>query len=259
LHVADEFQEKWQFPNCIGALDGKHIHIRKPGNSGAMYFNYKHTFSIVLMALVDADYRFLFVNVGMQGRIADGGIFESTALHKILRTGGLNIPGSKCFPNGDRPMPFAVVADDASPLRSYILKPFPFRQLTKEQRIFNYRLSRARRVIENAFGILANRFRVLLTLMHISPDQAEIMVMACCALHNMLRVKAPAAITANVDIEDPVTHIVTPGNWRDDPTMIPIPRLRGNNATKNAKVQRQYICDYFNSEQGSIPWQNAMI
>ena len=58
------------------------------------------------------------------------------------------------------------------------MKPYAFRGLTRENRIFNYRLSRVRRVSENAFGILANRFRVFLTLMQLSSENAEKVVLA---------------------------------------------------------------------------------
>jgi hypothetical protein len=64
LAVADAFNDKWQFPHCLRAMDGKHIVMKKPSNSGSTFYNYKHTFSIVLLAVVDPSYRFLYVAVG---------------------------------------------------------------------------------------------------------------------------------------------------------------------------------------------------
>ena len=62
LSVAKEFEEKWQFSNCAGAINGKHVPLINSFNSGSTYFNYKSFFSIVLLALVDADYKFLYVH-----------------------------------------------------------------------------------------------------------------------------------------------------------------------------------------------------
>ena len=75
--IAEKTKERWQFPNCIGAIDGKHIAIRHPKSSGSEFYNYKGFFSIVLMAIVDYDYEFLFCDVGCQGRISNGGVFRN--------------------------------------------------------------------------------------------------------------------------------------------------------------------------------------
>lgn len=76
LKVSKEYDEKWNFPHCIGAMDGKHVQLQAPVASGSNFFNYNSTFSIVLFALVDADYNFLYADVGCQGRISDGGFSE---------------------------------------------------------------------------------------------------------------------------------------------------------------------------------------
>jgi hypothetical protein len=257
--VINGFWERWQMPNTVGALDGKHIVLRKPLNSGSTYFNYKSSFSIVLMALVDYDYKFLFLDIGKQGRVSDGGVFSSTALYRGIESGSLHLPPPAPLPGDSEPVPNFIVADEAFPLRQYLMKPYPSRNLTNAQRIFNYRLSRARRIAENAFGILASRFRVFLKPLLLSPERAQFLVLACCALHNMLRVRYPSAMSRFMDTEDPVTHDVTSGIWRSQETMQSLHVMKGNNSTKAAKAQRDYICHYLNSAVGSVEWQDRMI
>lgn len=191
--------------------------MNKPANSGATFINYKGTFSIVLMALVDANYKFLFVDVGCNDRVSDGGVFNRSTLNIEMQTNSIGLPPARLLPGSDVECPFYIVADDAFALRKNIMKPFPFRNMSKEERIYNYRISRGRRIVENAFGILAQRFRFLQNCVCLQPVVVEKMVLASCALHNFLRSRSSARIylrTGDVDLEHSETHDVQEGAWR---------------------------------------------
>ncbi|XP_033971401.1 uncharacterized protein LOC117470684 [Trematomus bernacchii] len=256
--VADGFQAQWDFPNCLGALDGKHINIRPPPRTGSTYYNYKHTFSIVLMALVDSNYKFLYVDVGCNGRISDGGVFGGCSLQDALENRTCNIPAPAPLPASDQAVCYHIVADEAFPLKEHLMKhlkehlmkhlkehlmkPYPNRRLAVEERIFNYRLSRARRVVENAFGILANRFRVFLTTRNIQ-DKVEAIVLAGCALHNFLRTENCSAYMAG-----------GPGSWRQDPDLRQATLPPTTNNSAGAKQHRDELCQYVNGN-GAVPFQ----
>lgn len=128
--IADDFETKWNFPNCVGALDGKHVVIKAPVNTGSANFNYKGTFSVVLMALVDANYKFIYVNIGAKGSGSDGGIFSNCALSTGLETNSLNLPPNRPLPGREIPVPFCIVADEAFASSMRIMKPIGRRNLS---------------------------------------------------------------------------------------------------------------------------------
>ncbi|XP_068225274.1 putative nuclease HARBI1 [Palaemon carinicauda] len=121
--IADDFYLLWNFPNCGGAIDGKHVSIVPPSNSGSYYFNYKGYFSVVLMAIVNANLEFLMVDVGKNGRISDGGIIEDTVFHKKLIEGTLNLPQNNETKYG---LNFVFIGDESFALHEHLLnKTFP--------------------------------------------------------------------------------------------------------------------------------------
>lgn len=157
LQISDVFYEKTNFPNCLGAIDGKHIRCKNPNNVGSLYYNYKKYFSIVLMAVVDANLNFIAIDVGAYGREADSSVFRESAFGKKLYSNLLQIPEPSTLPSTENNIqPYVFVADEAFGLHTNILRPFPGRGLNETRRIFNYSLCRARRTVECAFGVLAN-------------------------------------------------------------------------------------------------------
>ena len=174
-------------PLCRG--DWWRTYLSIPAHSGSYYYNYKGTFSIVLLAVVDANYRFRVVYIGCNGRISDGGVLKNSAFGTALENCQLDLPEPKALPGRTQEVPYSIVGDDAFPLGQNMMKPYARRNLSVPARVFNYRLSRARRISENAFGILANRYRVLLSRMLLSPEKANIITLAVCSLHNYLSSK----------------------------------------------------------------------
>lgn len=121
LAISRKFFQRWNFPNCVGALDGKHIVLRAPFQSGSLYYNYKGTFSIVLMALADADSRFIYIDVGEYGKHSDGGIFSHSEFgDALLPPNTLELPEDRCIEEAEElgPLPFVVVGDEAFPCKN---------------------------------------------------------------------------------------------------------------------------------------------
>ncbi|XP_062556435.1 uncharacterized protein LOC134221259 [Armigeres subalbatus] len=186
--VADEYWQKWNFPNCIGAIDGKHIRMRCPPGSGSMYYNYKGYHSTVLQAVADANSKFLMVEIGGYGKQSDAGTFSSSDMYQLLIKGKLNVPPDALLPDNEltMKMPYVFVGDEAYPLVRHLIRPYPRNQLTTSLAYFNSRLSRARKCVECAFGIMSSKWRILLKPIETSPKLGDDIVKAICILHNVI-------------------------------------------------------------------------
>jgi hypothetical protein len=256
--IAQQFQDRWNVPHALGALDGKHIRIKKPPRSGSVYFNYKGYFSVVLLALVDADYKFLWIDTGGEGHQSDGQLFGLSNLKQCIDDSSINFPDDEPLPNDDQDMPYFILGDDAFALRTFLMKPYSRRGLNNETMVANYRISRGRRVVENAFGIMASRWRCFLGTLDQRPEAVRDLIEAAVVLHNLMRIRFPTIGNVEVD-RDNDAHDVIPGAWREDVQLQDMPQPYARNRdSKAAKIQRDYLKAYFNSPAGSVPWQDRL-
>lgn len=263
-----EFGKKWNFPNTMGCLDGKHIRIRCPNNTGSLYYNYKDFFSIVLFALVGPNYKFIAVDIGSFGREGDAGslfrfstkttnfknictiysagIFSKCNLGKAIKNKLFDTPGPTVLPNSQTVMPHIFLGDEAFPILDNLLKPYPRDQSLhdRSKAVFNYRLSRARRIVENAFGILSQCFRIFYTPIQLSVDTIEDLVTVACILHNLMIEEHG---TPEFYDEAQLDSIVQ----RDE---IEMEIENGSNQELKYRI-RDTFKEYFNTD-GSVSWQN---
>lgn len=260
LDVSRQYNQVWNFPNCIGAVDGKHVVMVAPPNAGSIFYNYKKTHSIILMGIADADYKFLYIDVGRNGRFSDGGVFNRCNFAQAMDSNQLNLPQPSALPGRSLPLPYVLVADDAFAIRPNLLKPYAQRGLSMVQRVFNYRLSHTRRVIENVFGIMSARFRVLRAPINLDAEKTKKVTLACCVLHNFL-------ITTNrshylpphfID-ECDANGVTVPGTWRQDQipahsTIYPLEIDSDTVDSPSAREVQEEFANYF-VEEGELDWQ----
>lgn len=128
-----------------------------------------------MFAIVDSKYRFIHAEAGINGVISDGGIYNHSVFKQRLDDGLLNLPSDLVF-----------VGDGAFPLRKHMMKHFGFRSSHAQEQYYNKQLSRSRNVVENAFGVLVARFRVLLHTLNLDVELAKVITVSCCILHNFL-------------------------------------------------------------------------
>jgi len=255
---AARFSILWNFPNACGALDGKHVRVKAPPGSGSLYYNYKSYFSIVLLAIADADFQFTAVDIGAYGSESDGGILWKSSMGKRLREGTLGLPQPTTISGSEVNVPHVLLGDDAFPLRTSLMKPYKGNYLSKDKRIFNYRLSRARMTVENAFGILAARWRIFHSVIEAETEFVKQLVMCTVLLHNFLMSKKDLNNILPDRFED---GELVEGNWRSagQDSLINLAHQSSNNFSVDAAQVRDRFREYFVSEEGSVPWQDSHV
>lgn len=188
--IARNFHHKCGFFPAVGAIDGKHVRIEKPPKSESLFYNYKGFFSIHLFAVVDADYQFLYCNIGANGSQADASVMRKTIFHRDKVQGKLKLPPNEFVAGLE--LQYAFLADRGFALEEHILVPYHDRQSLIEPEIalnFNKRLSAARRIVECVFGHLRHRFRIFDTSINMDLVTIDAVILATCYLHNFLRRK----------------------------------------------------------------------
>ena len=181
-------------------------------------------------------------------------IFNACQLKRRIEGGRIGFPDPAPITQSGRYVPYFILADDAFALKTWLMKPCGRRMLTREERLANYRISRGRRVAENAFGILVSRFRVMLTTIELPPETVRDVVMTCVVLHNILRTQYQGQHCGqepgdNEDNDVPGDCRLIGGAAGGGPDRIP---------AREAKRQGDYLKDYFNNKR-AVAWQDGRI
>lgn len=182
------YSQKTGFFPCLGTIDGKHVKIEKPPKSSSLFYNYKGFFSIHLLAVVDAEYKFLYCHVGANGSQSDAAVMRDCQFYFDMLQGKLNLPPNENVAGLE--LQYAFLGDRGFPLEDHLLVPYHDRQRLIDHDIaikFNRKLSGARRIVECVFGHLRHWFRVYDTSINLDLDTIDAVVMATCHLHNFLR------------------------------------------------------------------------
>lgn len=238
--IASGFGNRANFPHSIGAVDGKHIRLTCPFNSGSMYFNYKEYNSIVLMAVADSKYRFMYVHLGSYGKDCDSSIFKRSNFQSIENK-EQQLLEEKPLPGTESPnIPYFFVGDAAFGLHKHLLRSFGGTHLTIDKRIFNYRPYRARIYVECSFGILTNKWRIFHRPINVQPEYAVIIINACIILHNF--------VLGRDGYGDVDTTYIS--------GLADLPQETNIRAANNV---RSVFSKYFVPDIGSIPWQMSKI
>ncbi len=193
--------------------------------------------------------------MGTNIRVNDGAVFAKSALKREMDNNLFDFPQEGVF-----------VVDDAFPLTTRIIKPYSrCGPLTLDQRVANYRISRACKIVENAFDILVSKFRIYEKAIDLGLKTTEVVVKTTCTIHNWLRKTSnrnfPYTLPGMIDDEAHETGCIISGSWRQGHSdgLVDVVQLgASNNHTRAASAKRDQCKQLFVTSE-AVPWQLHMI
>ena len=183
----DNFFDRWLFPQCLGAVDGTHIDIKKPSDHSTDFMNRKSRYSINVQACCDYNCQFMDVVVKWPGSTHDARMFVNSTLNDNLKNGVVPKCAKRLVEDED-PIQVFILGDPAYPLLPYLMKEYANGGATVQEQYFGYKLCSARNVIECAFGRLKSRFSALRREMDINLHDLPTVIYACFVLHNFCEI-----------------------------------------------------------------------
>lgn len=230
--VAEEFKNKWDFPNCIGVADAKHI-------LNQAYTEIGSSSSVILMVVVDASYRFLFVSITDYGSCLASEDSTCNFAEEIGENNKL-LPPDRAIVDGGPAVPHVFVGSDVLPLYRNMITPFTDDNLQTGEIVYNFHLSDVLRVVETTFEIITERFRIFQKPSHLLPNTLLNVVKACVCLHNYIQndVTLPKEDMKIAEHASSAMHNLERNECLTDDDAV---------ATRNAFMR------YFNSPIGQLP------
>ena len=238
VQVMDGFKQNFGIPQCAGSIDGSHVPVTPPCMNHTDYYNRKGWYSMLIQAVVDHEYLFRNLCIGWPGSVHDARVLANSSLYKKVINGQIFLGiGNHAQIQGHPIRPF-LVGDSAYPLLPWLIKPFSFSSsLTSEQKLFNYRISKGRVVVENAFGRLKARWRRLSKQIDMHIDNAPHIIAACCVLHNVCEVHKDNFDEDWLQELDTSTHV--------QPSCV---SSNSSTNTSGGNEVREVLVDYFKNE-----------
>lgn len=179
LNQAALFQSKYRLPHCVSSVGLKHLLV-----------NARTTEPIGVLAVVDANNRFVCVDVGVIGHNHDGGLLPRSDIGRRFGNNKMNMPTARTLPGSDISAPFTLLGGERFSMTNYMLGPYTPAQCSRDpdgsKRLFNSHLSLANRSVDLAFGILTQRWRIFEKPIALEREKAKLVVFATMLLHNFL-------------------------------------------------------------------------